>query len=260
MIATLINAAAVVAGAAIGLLFRRSINESAHGERYRTAVYGGIGVITLVIGFRLSFESRQIVFLALAVASGGLLGEWWRIEDGITRLGGVLHRLVERGRGGRGGRGVHRDDASAGESASDNDSARQGFAAAFLNASVLFCVGAMTLVGSFRAGAEGDYELLLTKSVLDGFMSVLLAAAMGIGVAFASLVILVYQGGLTLLAGTLQPLVTPALLAELSAVGGVLIVMIGINLLGLRRLRTANFLPAFPVMVGLVALQPLLPG
>ena len=118
----------------------------------------------------------------------------------------------------------------------------------------------MTLVGSFRAGAEGDYELLLTKSVLDGFMSVLLAAAMGIGVAFASLVILVYQGGLTLLAGTLQPLVTPALLAELSAVGGVLIVMIGINLLGLRRLRTANFLPAFPVMVGLVALQPLLPG
>ena len=115
----------------------------------------------------------------------------------------------------------------------------------------------MTLVGSFQAGAEGDYELLLTKSVLDGFMAVLLAAAMGVGVAFASLVILLYQGGLTLLAGTLRPLVTEPLLAELSAAGGVLIAMIGINLLDLRRLKTANFLPAFPVMIALMALHPL---
>ena len=111
----------------------------------------------------------------------------------------------------------------------------------------------MTLVGSFRAGVDGDYELLLTKSVLDGFMAVLLTAAMGIGVAFASLVILVYQGGLTLLSRFLQPLVSAELMAELSAVGGVLIVMIGINLLGLHQLKTANFLPAFPVMVALMA-------
>ena len=113
----------------------------------------------------------------------------------------------------------------------------------------------MTLVGSFRAGVDGDYELLLTKSVLDGFMAVLLTAAMGIGVAFASLVILVYQGGLTLLSRVLQPLVSAELMAELSAVGGVLIVMIGINLLGLRQLKTANFLPAFAVMVALIGIN-----
>ena len=221
-------------GATLGLLLRRFIS-----ERFRGVVTSGIGVITLVLGFRLSFESQQIVYLALAVTIGGLLGEWWRIEEGITWLGEGLHRLLPRRR-----------------QTGDGDPQR-GFAAAFLNASVLFCVGAMTLVGSFQAGAQGDYELLLTKSVLDGFMSVLLAAAMGVGVAFASLVILVYQGGLTLLASTLRPLVTPALLAELSATGGVLIVMIGVNLLGLRQLKTANFLPAFLVMIALVALAPL---
>ena len=238
MIATYINAVTVVVGAAAGLLLRRFIK-----ERFRGVVTSGIGVVTLVLGFRLSFESQQIVYLALAVTSGGLLGEWWRIEEGITRLGEGLHRLLPRRRGS--------------DRAARSGDGQRGFAAAFLNASVLFCVGAMTLVGSFQAGAEGDYELLLTKSVLDGFMSVLLAAAMGVGVAFASLVILVYQGGLTLLAGTLRPLVTEALLAELSAVGGVLIAMIGVNLLRLRQLKTANFLPAFPVMIALVALHPL---
>ena len=238
MIATYINAATVVVGATVGLLLRRFIS-----ERFRGVVTSGIGVITLVLGFRLSFESQQIVYLALAVTIGGLLGEWWQIEEGVTRLGEGLHRLLPR---------VRRSN----EGDRDGDGQR-GFAAGFLNASVLFCVGAMTLVGSFQAGAEGDYELLLTKSVLDGFMSVLLAAAMGVGVAFASLVILVYQGGLTLLAGTLRPLVTAPLLAELSAVGGVLIAMIGVNLLGLRQLKTANFLPAFLVMIALVALDPL---
>ena len=175
MIATYINAAAVIVGALIGLLLRRVIS-----DRFRDVVTSGIGVITLVLGFRLGFESQQIVYLALSVAIGGLLGEWWKIEQGVTGLGAALHRLLWR-----------RETAAA--AAADS---RRGFAVAFLNASVLFCVGAMTLVGSFRAGVEGDYELLLTKSVLDGFMAVLLTAAMGIGVAFASLVILVYQGGL----------------------------------------------------------------
>ena len=236
MIATYINAAAVIVGALIGLLLRRAIS-----DRYRDVVTSGIGVITLVLGFRLGFESQQIVYLALSVAIGGLLGEWWKIEEGVTGLGAALHRLLWRRETGA-------------PAAADG---RRGFAVAFLNASVLFCVGAMTLVGSVRAGVDGDYELLLTKSVLDGFMAVLLTAAMGIGVAFASLVILVYQGGLTLLSRVLQPLVSAELMAELSAVGGVLIVMIGINLLGLRRLKTANFLPAFPVMVALMALGPL---
>ena len=238
MIATYINAAAVIVGALIGLLLRRAIS-----DRFRDVVTSGIGVITLVLGFRLGFESQQIVYLALSVAIGGLLGEWWKIEKGVTGLGAALHRLLWR-----------RETRAAAAAAADG---RRGFAVAFLNASVLFCVGAMTLVGSFRAGVEGDYELLLTKSVLDGFMAVLLTAAMGIGVAFASLVILVYQGGLTLLSRVLQPLVSAELMAELSAVGGVLIVMIGINLLGLRQLKTANFLPAFPVMAALMALHPL---
>ena len=117
----------------------------------------------------------------------------------------------------------------------------------------------MTLVGAFKAGAEGNYDLILTKSVMDGFMAIMLTAAMGIGVAFSAITILVYQGGITLLAGVLQPLVNELLLGELTAVGGVLVIMIGLNLLGLSKLKTANYIPALLVTIGLITLEPLLP-
>ena len=114
----------------------------------------------------------------------------------------------------------------------------------------------MTIVGSFQAGVDGDYELLLTKSVMDGTMAILLTAAMGVGVAFSALLILVYQGGLTLLAVFLRPYVSELMLSEISAVGGALIVMIGINLLGLKRIRTADFVPALLVVIVFVLLDP----
>ena len=117
----------------------------------------------------------------------------------------------------------------------------------------------MALVGSFKAGAEGDYDLILTKSVMDGVVAIMFAGAMGIGVGFSAISVLVYQGALTLLAVQIKPYVSAVMLTELSAVGGALIVMIGINLLGLRKIRTGDFLPALVVIAGLVFLFDYIP-
>lgn len=219
MIATVVNAVAVIAGGVLGLLLRRWIR-----DRFRDPVLIGIGTFTLVIGMSLALETGNPVLMALSLVAGGLLGYWMRIEDGIHRLGGRLARISRSGE-------------------------EQGFAAAFLNASVLFCVGALAIVGSIEAGASGDYTLILTKSLLDGSMAILLAAAQGPGVIASALSILLYQGTLTLLAGFLEDVVPPLLLTEIGAIGGVLIIMIGINLLDLRRIPTANFLPSLVLLV-----------
>jgi len=230
MIATLVNCATVIVGSLLGLLLHARIT-----EEFKKVVYVGAGMISLVLGFKMGLVVSRIVFLALALILGGILGEWWNIEGGILRFGEFLKKRF-----------------AAKDTGKD-------FAGGFLNASVLFCVGAMTLVGAFKAGAEGNYELILTKSVMDGFMAIMLTAAMGVGVAFRAITILVYQGGITLLAKVLQPLVGQLLLNELTAGGGVMVIMIGLNLLGLARLKTANYLPALLIIIALIALEPLLP-
>jgi uncharacterized membrane protein YqgA involved in biofilm formation len=230
MIATLVNCATVIIGSLIGLVLHTKINES-----FKRVVYVGAGMISLILGIKMGLVTTKIVFMALALIIGGILGEWWNVEGGILRFGDFLKKRFAKKESGK------------------------DFAGGFLNASVLFCVGAMTLVGAFKAGAEGNYDLILTKSVMDGFMAIMLSAAMGIGVAFSAITILVYQGGITLLAGVLQPLVNELLLGELTAVGGVLVIMIGLNLLRLSKLKTANYIPALLVTIGLITLEPLLP-
>lgn len=231
MIATVVNAVAIVVGSLVGLLLHGKVPET-----FRRVVHVGAGVTTIVIAVQMAMSSSRIVLLALSLLVGGILGEWWGIEEAILRLGETLKRTFAR-------------KASGGD-----------FAYGFLNASVLFCVGAMALIGSFKAGAEGDYSLILTKSVMDGFMAIVFTAAFGIGVAFSAIPILVYQGGLTLAAVWLKPLVSEAMLKELTGVGGALLLMIGINLLGIAKLKTANFLPALLLVVGLVALLGLFPS
>ncbi len=227
MLATFVNCATVILGSVLGLLLHSRMKES-----LKAIVYVGAGLISLVIGIKMSLAATRIVFLAFSLILGGILGNWWNVEGGILGLGELLKRTFARKQTGG------------------------SFAFGFLNASVLFCVGAMTLVGAFKAGTEGDYELLLTKSVMDGFMAVVLTAAMGIGVVFSAVTILVYQGGLTLAAGLLKPLVNELMLSELTGAGGALVIVIGINLLGLREIKTANFLPALLVTVLLVVLEP----
>jgi uncharacterized membrane protein YqgA involved in biofilm formation len=239
MIGTIVNCLAILAGSAVGLLFSRKITEN-----LSDIVCSAAGVVTLVLGMKMAFESQNAIYLALSLISGGLLGAWWDIDGKILFLGAFLERRFARNKTTTG--------------AIEGKSGDNRFAYAFLNASVLFCVGAMAIVGSFKAGTEGDYEMLFTKSVLDGFMAIVFAAAMGIGTAFSALSILVYQGLLTLASGFIKPWVSPRMIAELTGVGGALVIMIGINLLALRKLKTANYLPAIVMIAVFVLLDPLI--
>ena len=230
MIATVVNALAVLAGSFLGLLLKKGLSEKA-----KAAVFAASGLVSLVLGMRLAFGSTHILALTVALIVGGLVGTALRVEGAVLKLGEWLKA-----------RFASRDESGT-------------FAAGFLDASVLFCVGAMALVGSFKAGIDHDYELILTKSVMDGFMAFIFTGTLGVGVAFSALSVFVYQGALTLAAAWIQPCVSETLLAELSDTGGVLVLMIGINLLGLRKIPTADFLPALVLTVGLVALFPLVP-
>ena len=246
VIATIINALAILLGTAIGLLARKGFS-----ERATEAVHNATGVISLVIGFSMAIRTEHVLAFALSIIAGGLLGTAINIEGAIYRLGEWLRARFSPRRA-----AAASTPEPAGVLPADES---KGFAYGFLNASVLFCVGAMALVGSFKAGAEGDYDLILTKSVMDGVVAIIFAGAMGAGVGFSAISVLLYQGILTLAAAWIKPFVTPPMIAELSAVGGALVVMIGVNLMGLKKIRTGDFLPALVIIVALSALFKYIP-
>lgn len=240
MIAVFVNCAAIIAGALIGVLFARKIS-----SELSNIIQTAAGTVTLIIGIQMAFKYQNIVYLALALIIGGILGTWWDIDGKILSVGKWLERVM-----------YHKKVYEQNDAAKLADEAKPNFAYAFLNSSVLFCVGAMAILGSFKAGIEKDYTIIFTKSILDGFMAITFGAAMGIGTAFSALSILIYQGALTLLSVLIQPYVTSSMIAELTGSGGALIMMIGINLLGLRKIKTANYLPAVVLSVVFVILDP----
>jgi uncharacterized protein len=230
MLAAIINALAVVAGSLLGLFLRKGIS-----ERYQKIIYAASGFTSLTIGIQMALKTNHILALAFSLIIGGILGTWIDIESAVLRFGERLkNRFAKKSEG-------------------------STFAEGFLTASVLYCSGAMAIVGSFKAGTEGDYTIILTKSVLDGFMSIILAGAMGAGVAFSALSILVYQGLLTLVSVWAKPYVSDVMLGELTGLGGVLVIMIGFGLLDIKKFKTGDFLPAIVVTILLVLALPYVP-
>lgn len=227
MLATVVNALAVVAGSLLGLLFKKGLP-----KRFETTIFTAAGIATLVIGAQMALKTTHVLAFALALILGGLVGTAIKIEDAVLGLGERLKNRFARG------------DESG------------NFAQGFLNASVLYCSGAMAIIGSFKAGTEGDYSLIFTKSILDGTLSVLFASAMGPGVIFASLSVLVYQGILTLVSIWVKPFVTELMLAELTGIGGALVLMIGFSLLDVKKLKTGDFIPALLFTVLFVLAMP----
>ena len=229
MTGTLINIIAVIIGGAVG-----SIMGARLPEKMRDTVMSGLGLMTITLGMSMALQSKNLLIVMGSVLLGGVLGEWWRIEDGLEAVG----RWLEA-RFGRPG------DAAEGHS----------ITRAFVTASLVFCVGPLTVVGSILDGLTGNYQPLALKSMLDGFAALAFGASLGPGVLFSTLTILVYQGGLSLLAQLLGTNLsgvsaqTPAVV-EMGATGGVLIMGIGLILLDLKRIRIGNFLPA-------IALAPL---
>jgi len=234
---TLLNIATVLIGGLVGLRFGANLP-----ERIRLTIIAGLGLFTAAIGIQMFLKTENPIIVLSSLLVGGILGEWWRIEDRLKGLGATLERRFT-GKGST----VERVDALQGSL----------FIRGFLTASLVFCVGPMTILGSIQDGLTGDYSLLAIKAVLDGFAAMAFAASLGVGVLFSILVILVYQGGLTLLAAQAQMLITPAMMSEMTAVGGILLIGIAIsNLLELKPIRVANFLPALliaPLVVGILA-------
>ncbi|MBP3416132.1 MAG: DUF554 domain-containing protein [Spirochaetaceae bacterium] len=246
MLAVLVNCIAIIIGSLIGVVFSKKISDN-----LSKVVQTGAGVVTVVIGMEMALAYDNIIFLAMAIITGGIIGSWMDIDGRILMVGDALGRLVLR------------KSATSKTAATEGDGDETGasnFAYGFLNSSVLFCVGAMAILGSLKAGIDGDYTIIFTKSVLDGFMAIVFAAALGIGSAFSALSVLVYQGGLTLLAALVAPYVNDILLAELGAAGGVLIIMIGLNLIGIARIKTADYLPALVLSGIFVVAKDLLVG
>ena len=230
MIGTFINVAAILVGGSLGLLIGNRLP-----ERLKATVISGMGLFTAVIGIKMFFETQNSLFVLGGLVIGGLLGEWWKIEHGLQHLGELLEKRFSR---------------------ADSESGR--FVRGFMIASLLFCIGPIAILGSIQAGLTGDTNLLVIKSVLDGFASMAFASTLGVGVLFSALPILLYQGAITLLAAQFNALMTKPMMAEMSATGGVLLLGIAISsLLEIKKIRVGNFLPALviaPLIVWIVSL------
>jgi len=256
MLAVIVNCVAIIIGSIIGLLFSKKFTEELS-DMIQTAC----GVITVVIGLQMAFKYNSIVYMALSLIIGAIIGYVIDIDGAILKLGYKLEKLtVARSKKTSKTEICHSERSEESITQTSLTPPKKNFAYAFLNSSVLFCVGAMAIVGSFEAGVNHNYTTIFTKSILDGFMAIGFAAALGVGTAFSALAILVYQGALTLLSMWIQPYVSELLITEVSAVGGALIIMIGINLLGLKKIKTANFLPALVIEILFVVLVPLVKG
>ncbi len=218
MPATFINMATVLVGSLIGIFFRNRIK-----EKYVETIFAAIALCTAAIGIMSAVKTEHIIVVIVCLVVGSVIGEALRIDDRIESAGTWLNGKLFRGREG---------------------SSR--FAEGFVSASILFCVGSMTIMGSLEAGIRGDYSIILAKSVLDLISSMAFGAAMGIGVTFSVFFILVYQGGITLLAGLAAPYLSEMVVTEMSAIGGVMLIGMAINMLELseKRIRLANMLPA----------------
>ena len=232
MIGTFINVVAILVGGGLGLLLGTKLS-----ERLKETVIAGLGLFTLVYGISLFLKTENSLIVLGSVLVGVIIGEWWHIEEGLQHLGIWLERRV--------------NSQKSGEQ-------NVNFIKGFVTASLVFCIGPMAILGSIQDGLTGNFNTLVVKSILDGFGAMAFASSLGVGVLFSSVMILVYQGSITLLAGQVQNVISVTMMNELSATGGVLLVAIAISsLLEIKKIRTGSFLPALilsPIIVWILAL------
>jgi uncharacterized membrane protein YqgA involved in biofilm formation len=239
MTGTLINIATVLIGGLLGMFFGSRLP-----ERIRQTVVMGLGLFTAAIGVQMFMNTENPIVVLVSLLLGGILGEWWHIEEGLNNLGGWLEQRFGQSK-----------SSSPEDPPSKAPDARERFIRGFLTASLVFCVGPMTILGSIQDGLTGDYNLLAIKSVLDGFAALAFASSLGVGVLFSTLTILVFQGGISLLAGLAEAIITTPMMNEMTAAGGLLLLGLSISsLLELRKIRVGNFLPALILAPLIVAI------
>lgn len=260
LLGTLINVGAVVAGSLIGLFFHSRLP-----KRFTAVAFQGIGLFTLFIGFTMAAKTKSLLVLVFSIVLGAITGELLDIDRLLNRFGEWLRKRLERKRIHHKGTKTQSGETSktgfdypvgpsclgdlvVNPSAPDRSRFAEGLVTAFL----LFCMGSMTVLGAIEEGLGGKPNLLAAKSVLDGFASLALASSLGIGVLFSVIPLFIYQGGLTLLAGSFQTVMSDAVVNEISAAGGLILIGLGITILEIRRLRVLNMLPAL-VFAGVLA-------
>jgi uncharacterized protein len=223
MLGTIVNTIAIILGGILGLLFRKGIS-----DRFKTTVMQSLGLAVFMIGLAGALRSENILLLIFSMVIGSLIGEALNVEGKLSQLGHWIETKSGQGEG--------------------------QVARGFVAASLIFCVGAMAIVGALESGLTGNHETLYAKSLLDGVSSVIFASTLGIGVLFSAVSVFVYQGAITLAAGALAAVLVDAVILEMAAIGGLLIMGIAINILEFKRIPVGNMLPAIfiPLLYPLV--------
>ena len=219
MLGVIVNAAAVIVGGLIGLLVKKGIP-----QRFSTAIMAGIGLCVMYIGISGALEGNNLIILVVSLVLGAVTGTALKIEERLNSLGEKIEKKFAK---------------------NNKDGETNPIAQGFVTASLLFCVGAMSIVGSIQSGMTGNHEIIYTKATLDFIAAAMLAVTLGVGVILSSATILVYQGALVLLAQLISPLLeNQALIAEMNCAGSIIIIALGLNLLGITKIKVANYLPA----------------
>ncbi|HCY88561.1 MAG TPA: DUF554 domain-containing protein [Desulfobacteraceae bacterium] len=216
MLGTIVNCLAIIAGSVVGLLFRNGIP-----ERYNQTVMQAIALSVMLIGIKSALGSDDLLIIIICLAAGALMGEFIGIEDYLKRLGDFLEAKFAK-----------------------SDAGTHSISTAFVTASLLYCVGSMAIVGSLESGLAGNHGTLFAKAFLDGIASIILTASLGFGVMLSAVPVLLYQGAITLAAGVMKPYLIPAVVSQMSAVGGLLILAIGLNMIREKKIAVGNMLPA----------------
>jgi hypothetical protein len=224
MLGTIVNTSTIIVGSLIGLLFRGGIP-----KKFNNIIMHGIGLAVVLIGIKTALKTDDILIVIISLAIGSLVGELLRIEDRLEWLGNRLGSALSK----------------------DSEGVSKGF----VSASLLYCVGAMAIVGSMESGLSGNHQTLFAKSILDGIGSVIFASTLGIGVLFSAASVFVYQGLITLTASSIKQFLVPEVVSQMSAVGGLLILAIGIGLLEIKRIKIGNMLPAIFIPLAYYAIK-----
>lgn len=213
MLGTIVNAVAIIAGSLLGLLFKGGIP-----KKFTVTMMQAISLAVMLIGIKMALKTDAVLLVIFSLVIGSLIGEFINIENRLERLGKRFETRFS--------------------------TAGSGLAKGFVVSSLVFCVGSMAIVGSLESGLTGNHQTLFAKSALDGLFSIIFASSFGIGVLFSSISVFIYQGMITLTSSLIKPFLITAVVNQMSGVGGILIMAIGINLLEIQKIKVGNMLPA----------------
>ncbi len=213
MLGTFVNVAAIIAGSLVGLIFKGGIP-----DKYNKTIMQALSLGVILVGLKSAFKCDDFILIVISLALGSLIGEMCKIECRLENTGDWLEKKFSKKEG--------------------------GLAAGFVTTTLLFCIGAMAIVGSLESGLTGNHTTLFAKSTIDGIAAIIFSSTMGPGVLLSAVSVLIYQGTITLAAVYIKPFLVPEVIAQMSSIGGLLIVGIGINMLGAARVKVGNMLPA----------------